>query len=424
MLKSISEVSAKPTILVLFGALPSVLLLLLARSLAEDALTLALCLAPLAAIPLAIAFLSLPRKNQAPLSLSSGTLPPAEDSLLGRVSHELRTPLNAIVGLSEVLREDPSLSHATAQDIQKINQAAWQLVQLVDDLLELSTLPLSPIALHETHFDAERFVSMINRMGEVLASPYLTRFKVHCPSNFGPIYADENRLLQVCMNLVRNALRYTRDGRIDLHLYPTWEQNEARIQIDIRDSGKGMTPAELAHLHEICAVNAGDEDLGRLNLLLPTTRRICDLMGARLQIESRSGLGTTCSVSFVDRMSEKRQLQRSDLMQRPRALLIDSGIRGNEEIVRLLSHQGVEVCRVQKASSGLRVFFEMAPDFVLADGRDWTDEKVGMIESIRYRDPQCPIFFLHDSDRTETESLRVTKEIEQLCRKPRVLKGR
>ena len=348
------------------------------------------------------------------------SLDETRSQLLARISHELRTPLHTVVGMSEWILAELPAEFKQRAELDKIRDAGWQLTHMVDDLLDLSTIQRAELTVRETNFDAERFVQVVEKIAKGLAAPSMTEVSVHCPRGFGPIRADENRLLQVCANLIRNSLRYTREGSISLHLYPVHGPDEDRIQIDIRDSGKGMQAEELVHMFKAFSPATGDSPMGvdRMHVVLPSTYELCQKMGILLTVDSCFGRGTTYSLSFVDRLGLDRSGQRQPLAHpRPRVLLFDSGFRGNEDVLQLLNENDVELIRVQKPSSGLRIFFEKCPDLVIADRRNWGEDKNKLLLNISRRDPLCSIvdLYRHDS-KAEAPSApaQIRAEIEKL----------
>ncbi len=321
----------------------------------------------------------------------------AKSQLLSKLSHEFKTPLNTIIGYSELLVDEleeaklPLLS----DDLHKVNRAGWHLMTLVDDLLDVSTMDAESFKMRKNHFDAERFMQLLQRMAEKVASPHMIEIESFCQKGFGLVHADESRLLQVCMNVVRNSVRYSNNGKISLHFYSIIQDNQRFYTIDVRDSGRGMNPQELAKVFSAFESIQGEslESIYGLSLGIPVTKRLCELMGGTLSVDSSPGRGTTFSLTFphLYNTSLPSTLKADDIFADGPVLLIDDDAEYTGFIQEIFESAGKSTLAVTKGRSGLRLYLEKRPRVVIVDLMMPELDGFAVIQSIRDQDPNCLI---------------------------------
>jgi signal transduction histidine kinase len=218
----------------------------------------------------------------------------ASNEALSRVSHEFRTPLNAILGFGELLALD-RLSESQRDSVEQIIAGGRHLLALVEDLLDVSRvgagnldLDLAPVEI-----DAE-IAKTVALIGPLAAEKSVT---VDVEPGAAPIYAhaDRRRLKQVLLNLLSNAIKYNRaGGSITLGLAT---DGADAIRIDVRDTGAGMTEAQLRRLfvpfERLDAPSRGIEGNG---LGLTLTKALAEAMGGSIEVASRPGAGSVFTV--------------------------------------------------------------------------------------------------------------------------------
>ncbi|MFM9968802.1 MAG: response regulator [Burkholderiales bacterium] len=221
----------------------------------------------------------------------------AKDVFLENMSHEMRTPLNHIIGLAEVLKSLPAAGpNASAlRCAEKIGLAGWRLAQYVESLLDLKAIQQAPMDLSMTPI---RIAQVIDEAVE-LTTPMATA--KHLRIQWRPTalheahaIADHDRLMQVLLCLLSNAVKYNRSGgQINIEL----REKDGLVAISITDTGEGMTIAQQARAFEPFArfVPQG-EVIGGIGIGLTVANRIATSMGGQLALQSRHGQGTTASL--------------------------------------------------------------------------------------------------------------------------------
>jgi len=217
---------------------------------------------------------------------------------LADVSHELRTPLAALRTFNELLREgavnDPE---ATAEFLESSGQQIERLDWLAQNLLELSKLDSGLVLLDLRPDDLRACVESAVEQAEAAARRRGVRLRLHLPDQPVRIRHDPQRIGQVVSNLVGNALKFTpRSGAVDVELRPETDG----AQIEVRDTGVGIAPAELPRIFErfFRGSSANEARSSGSGLGLSIVKSIVDMHGGRIAVESRLGDGTTFVVTL------------------------------------------------------------------------------------------------------------------------------
>ncbi len=206
----------------------------------------------------------------------------AKDRLIASVSHELRSPITAIIGWAEILRrdDDPQL-RSTA--LEAIEQSAKAQSRLIEDLLDVSRLILGKLHLQ---IGPTALLSIVQRTTEMIrpaAEAKGVALAVDVPANPCVVDGDGLRLLQICSNLLSNALKFTpAGGRIDVRL----RCDESYAEISVSDTGQGISKELLPHVFEILRQGSGGAAKGGLGLGLSIVRQITEMHHGTVEAES------------------------------------------------------------------------------------------------------------------------------------------
>jgi PAS domain S-box-containing protein len=220
----------------------------------------------------------------------------AKSAFLSRVSHELRTPLNAILGFGQVLEVD-ALTDRQRNSVHQIMRGGRHLLELVNDLLEISRIESGQLSVSLGIVDVAQAVHDIVLMMEPLADERAVTVS-HQSGVARPLaLADEQRLKQVLLNLVSNGIKYNRDGgSVDIRVQPA---EGGRIAICITDTGRGIAAEDLERLfspfERLGAEQSGVEGTG---LGLALSRLMVEAMQGSLEVASVHGEGSTFTVEL------------------------------------------------------------------------------------------------------------------------------
>ncbi|MBD2251209.1 sensor histidine kinase [Nostoc parmelioides] len=230
----------------------------------------------------------------------------AKSIFLANVSHELRTPLNAVIGLSQLLKDDAadlSLSGEFTSDLETINSAGRHLLELINDILDLSKIEAGKMTLYPEIFDV---VTLINNV-VLTVKPAIEKnnniLEMYCDEHLGTMYADQTRMRQVLLNLLSNAAKFTTNGRVKLTVRREkedflTEMPFGAISFTVSDTGIGMSPSQQQQLFQ--PFTQGDtsttKKYGGTGLGLAISRHFCQMMGGEILVKSQPGLGSTFTV--------------------------------------------------------------------------------------------------------------------------------
>jgi signal transduction histidine kinase len=220
----------------------------------------------------------------------------AKSRFLARMSHELRTPLNAILGFADVLRDGMagSLGQREREYVDDIADCGQHLLALVDDVLDLSKVEAGSAELNAEPCDVIEIVDNALRMVRERAERGGVEVVVACSWTGGTVVADERRIRQVVVNLLDNAIRFTPPGGTVAVAIST--DRGGAVRIDVTDTGVGIAADDLERIfvaYEQVGVRNDGTGLG-----LPLARRIVELHGGRLRVESNPGSGSTFSFTL------------------------------------------------------------------------------------------------------------------------------
>ncbi|MBE9209653.1 HAMP domain-containing protein [Nostoc sp. LEGE 06077] len=230
----------------------------------------------------------------------------AKSVFLANVSHELRTPLNAVIGLSQLLQDDATdlnLSGDFITDLETINSAGRHLLELINDILDLSKIEAGKMTLYPETFEIANLIHnlvltikpSIEKNGNVLEVDY--------DEQLGTMYADQTRMRQVLLNLLSNAAKFTTNGKVTLTVKSEKPNSLSEyplgmISFMVDDTGIGMTHHQQQQLFQpfIQGDNSTTKKYGGTGLGLAISRHFCQMMGGEISVKSQPGIGSTFTV--------------------------------------------------------------------------------------------------------------------------------
>ena len=214
---------------------------------------------------------------------------------LANMSHELRTPLNAILGYTELILDEvygePPVK--MREVLERVERNGRHLLGLINDVLDLSKMEAGQLALSLAEYSLEDVVVNVQSAVASLASGKGVQLKIEVPPNLPTAKGDERKLTQVLLNLVGNAIKFTDQGEVEIHAGAA----DDLITISVRDSGPGICEADQARIFEEFEQAQTSATLikGGTGLGLTISKRIVELHGGRIWVESQLGRGATFS---------------------------------------------------------------------------------------------------------------------------------
>jgi signal transduction histidine kinase len=217
----------------------------------------------------------------------------AKSQFLANMSHELKTPLNAVIGYAEMLIEDPDIDDETRQaDLAKIRASGQHLLAQINEVLELARLEAGRADVHLAEVDVPTLAQEAAVGLSALVHKNRNRLDVRCGPGVGRLVTDPARLRQILRNLLGNGLKFTEGGRVQLEV--ELAPGGAELQFRVTDTGIGMSQAQLARLFQPFTQGDGSTTRkhGGAALGLTLTRRYCEMLGGRLEVQSTPEVGT------------------------------------------------------------------------------------------------------------------------------------
>ncbi|MBL8326496.1 MAG: response regulator [Rubrivivax sp.] len=306
----------------------------------------------------------------------------AKSEFVSRMSHELRTPLNAMLGFAQLLGLDrqPALHEHHRQWVQQIQRAGWHLLELVNDTLDLARIESGSVRLQLEALDLTRLATECVDLVGTAATSRGVVLDLELAPDLPPVSADATRLKQVLMNLLSNAVKYNRQaGRVTVRAAltatgPEAAAGSAAVQLDVIDTGLGMSPEQMVRLFEpynrLGREGSGVEGTG---IGLVIARRLAEMMGGTLRASSRAGAGSTFSLVLPAAADAVRPpqapLPTPTAPYRQRLVLYIEDNPTNVEVMRGMLHQRPQV-KLEVADTGeqgLAKARRLRPDLVLLD---------------------------------------------------------
>ena len=300
----------------------------------------------------------------------------AKSEFLSRMSHELRTPMNAVLGFTQLIQADPGLSEEHADNAEEIIKAGGHLLELINDVLDLSKIESGRIQVSIEPVSIAPLVDECMSLVEDMARRHSVSVEQDAPGDF-VVRADRTRLKQVLLNLLSNAIKYNHpEGRVWLRT--KLRQSDNRVVISVADTGRGIAAEKLARLYEpFERLDAEISDVEGTGIGLTITRRLVELMGGAIRVESELGQGSTFMIDLplADDVSE------SELGERVKDGGGSAGVSGpatvlyvedNPSNIRLMARalggqQHINLLTAHNAELGIELAISRRPDLILLD---------------------------------------------------------
>ncbi len=245
-----------------------------------------------------------------------------KSTFLANMSHELRTPLNAVIGYSELLQTLAVKKNQTdtLADLQKITRAGKHLLALINDVLDISKIEAGKMQLFLETLDVAQLIQDALTTIQPLAEKEGNQLDVHLADHLGTMRADLTRVRQCLLNLLSNACKFTKRGRITLTVARETVAGRDWMVFEIRDTGIGMTPEQIGRLFQTFtqADASTTRKYGGTGLGLAITRSLCRLMGEMLPLRVPRDRGPPLPFDSLPSWTRRRLRRFAPRSRRPR----------------------------------------------------------------------------------------------------------
>jgi PAS domain S-box-containing protein len=304
----------------------------------------------------------------------------AKSTFLANMSHELRTPMNAIIGYSDLIMGG-LYGQVTEQQVDRLSRVienGKHLLNLINDVLDLSKIESGKMELHLENFDVRTLVEMTVALVQPLLDKNENRLQVYVQDEVNTMFADPTRVRQVLFNLLSNAAKFTTKGDIWLRV----AADNGMLRFEVEDTGVGIPKEQQAAIFEefVQADSATTRRFGGTGLGLAISRRFCQMMEGSLTVDSEPGRGSVFTmilpVSVPDK-SEYRprysKLRTTDTLkpvivkQRGTVLLIDDDDTVHEMLAHYLRDENLEVVTATTGREGIDLARKIKPNVIVLD---------------------------------------------------------
>jgi len=303
-----------------------------------------------------------------------------QDNYLSRISHDIRTPISSILHLSEFVEREKDDPAAVEKDIRKIHASTKELENIVTGLLDMQRVNTGRVELMEEQYSFYDYVSDMRSSMEHAAEEKGIGF--HAAGRAAPgilaIEADRRRIDQITMNILNNALRYTRAGGSIFFRAATKtdEYGRAFLEFSVKDNGIGMSPQYMKRLYTQYLQDVDNPLRTQMTpgtgLSLAVSKKLIDIMKGTIHVESKMGKGTTVTVTIPVKpcedqtLFEKKVEAAEDELLSGRVLMAEDNDINAEIASRIFQVLGVEAERAVNGQEAIRMFSQSDENYYSA----------------------------------------------------------
>lgn len=318
---------------------------------------------------------------------------------LANMSHELRTPLNSIIGYTGILLQGivGELNDEQKRQLKMVSESGRSLLDLINDILDLSKIEAGKIEIIPAQFDVREFVRMVEKMVLPLVEEKGLTIHVLISEDVpSVVYNDKSRIKQVLVNLLSNATKFTESGEIQLTVGIAELEGEAKqstIQFSVTDTGIGIKPENLTDIFDEfkqiespLKIKPGGTGLG-----LAISKKMVEMMGGRIRVESEYGKGSCFqfTIPIKEIPAPKKPAILPETIDRSKKLIltIDDEVESQEILKLYLENEGYEVIQAYNAMEAMELAGKYRPLAITLDilmpGKDGWD----ILQDLK-KDPQ------------------------------------
>ena len=362
----------------------------------------------------------------------------AKSEFLANMSHELRTPLNAIIGFSELMERDPAVTGGHRENLKIISHSGAHLLALINDVLDMSKIEAGLTMLDKKSFDLHHTLTVIEEMIYSRAGAKGLRCIVmRAPDVPRYIRTDEQRLRQVLLNLLGNAVKFTAKGGVTLRAssVPTDEgQRTSKIHFEIEDTGMGIAPADLDIIFDAFVQIKSDPHSGEgTGMGLTISRKFVQMMGGDISVESEVGKGSIFSFDIEAEPADEGEIETESRAPRViglapgqpacRLLVVEDNLANRVLLCKLLRLAGFEVYEAVDGRDGIAQYEKLQPALIWMDMRmpvmDGYDATLAIRQAeINTQKPRIPIIAVTAHAFEEEREPILAAGCDDLVRKP------
>ena len=281
----------------------------------------------------------------------------AKTDFLSNMSHEIRTPLNAIVGFSNLLLDDENVPDKAKDEVRDIVMASDNLLEIVNGILDISKIEANKLEIVNNEYSTKKILDELVSLCKGRLGEKPIEFKTNFDASLPPVlYGDASRIKQICVNILTNAIKYTKEGWIEFKISSVIKDNICRLIISVEDTGIGIKEKNIDRLfNKFERLDLEDNiTIEGTGLGLAITKKLVDLMHGKIIVQSVFGKGSKFTVCLDQRIVknptikvEAEKIVDEVNAQNKKVLLVDDNKINLKVAERLLETYGIEVESVE-----------------------------------------------------------------------------
>ena len=307
-----------------------------------------------------------------------------KNEFLARMSHELQTPLNSIMGFTQIMGRDTNLKLEHQEYLKIINNSSEYLLQLINEVLEISKAEAGINKIEEKDFDFYYLLDSLEEIFKIKATKSKNTLSFVVAADVPQYIKTDEKKLRICLlNLIDNALKFTQNGKVNLRV---WQENRSSKKDDtqylcfeVEDSGYGISEEEITKLFDaFVQTESGKESTQGTGLGLNITHKFVEMLGGEIQVESILGKGSLFKFHAKFTLSERSQVDTLDIPQvislKPgkevyKILVVDDTKESRLWLLKLLESVGFEVREADNGKGAIKTWESWHPHLIWMDTR-------------------------------------------------------
>ena len=346
----------------------------------------------------------------------------SKDKFISHISHELRTPMTSILGLTHLVLEN-ELSHSQYENIQKIESSGQHMLSILNDILDASKIEAGEFKVQNNEFNINDTVEYVVNIMSIQAKNNNNEISIVVSKDVPSVLiGDSLRLGQILINIISNAIKYTRDGKIAVDVNKISSNgNIVTLSFTINDTGVGMSATEIENVFRPYnqATSADNSEFTGTGLGLSISKQLIEKMGGEISVTSKLGQGTTFSFDINFKVEDiknrrKYRLPSSKFLNKS-ILIIDEESVDSKLLIDSLSYFKYKIKIVERLSSEN---FEQHVDIIMIESQMVTEAVVNDLVIMKSLNDKIKIVIVDELSKDFDESITDIVEIDSYLKKP------